>query len=239
MATGPRLGSNGNVDFSSEFYRFAAALAVGALVGFERQSRLETPPEEWQAGDEPPPSPEDSIRAAVAAGESTRWSAATLRRDADPTTTESEAPRTRQRPFVPDFEQAVGLRTFILVSLSGALAGTVSRDAPWVFVACFLVLGTLVALSYHLSAVNRGDYGLTSEVSAVAVFLLGGLCAQGQVELAGAAAIVITFTLSLKQGLHRLAQKIRKDDIQAVLKFAVLTFIVLPLLPTEPIPVVP
>ena len=35
------------VDFSTEIYRFAVALGIGALVGFERQSRLERSPSEY------------------------------------------------------------------------------------------------------------------------------------------------------------------------------------------------
>ncbi len=228
------------MDLTTELYRFGVALSIGALVGFERQSRFEQTPESYEGGreqaDAPAQPPEDRIRAAIYASESARYPVVTTPRPVetpDPVRPDSTPGRT----WVPDFQQAVGLRTFILLALSGALAARVSGDAPWIFAISLLVVGAMIGASYVGSIRTQGDIGITSEISAFSVFLLGGLCTQGSTELAGALGVLVTVTLALKQGLHLLAQKIRKEDIQAVLKFAVLTLIILPILPKDPIPV--
>jgi uncharacterized membrane protein (DUF4010 family) len=227
------------MDLTTELYRFGVALSIGALVGFERQSRFEQTPESYDGNDSGPEAvvaPEDRIRAAISASESARYPLQTPQTPV-PAVDAVRPDSTPGRNWVPDFQQAVGLRTFILLALSGALAARVSGDSPWIFGLSLLVVGAMIAASYVGSIRTQGDIGITSEISAFCVFLLGGLCTQGSTELAGALGVLITVTLALKQGLHLLAQKIRKEDIQAVLKFAVLTLIILPILPQEPIPV--
>ena len=125
-----------------------------------------------------------------------------------------------------------GVRTFALIALSGVLAGYLdkmlglSNWALLLFVAVLaLVLGMYVVTSL------RGDTGITTEVSALLAFMLGLLCAHGQMQLASWIAVVMALLLALKEWLHRLAGQINTTDVEATLKFAIITLIVLPLVP--------
>ncbi|MGE0710550.1 MAG: DUF4010 domain-containing protein [Planctomycetota bacterium] len=199
-------------ELSAVFYRYGVALAIGAMVGLERESSAQREAQRRAAA-----------RAAAGGAPGTDLSVAC---------TSAEPPVAGEDPSA---SYAVGLRTTILLGLCGALAGHAGQlGATWVLAAALGVVGALLVTAYH-DSVRRGDVGLTSEVSSVAVFLLGALCSYGRVDLAGPLGVVMTFTLALKEVLHRLARRIDAQDIQAALKFALLTVVILPLLPAEPL----
>jgi uncharacterized membrane protein (DUF4010 family) len=127
-----------------------------------------------------------------------------------------------------------GVRTFALVSLLGATTAYLDRaiGLHWVAIAGFTAVAAFVLASYVITA-QRGDPGITTEVSALLAFLLGGLCIWGSVALAGALTVASLLLLAFKNWLHRLAERIEPADIEATLKFAIITLIVLPLLPNE------
>jgi len=137
-----------------------------------------------------------------------------------------------------DDEQLLGLRTFILVAEAGAVAALLSvwMDAPSVFVGALVGMMGLVAVSYW-SMVRKYPQavGLTTEVAAVVVFLLGASVVVTDPEVPVALAIVTGLVLALKDPLHAGIARLGNEDILAALKLLSATFIVLPLLPREPI----
>jgi uncharacterized membrane protein (DUF4010 family) len=74
---------------------------------------------------------------------------------------------------------------------------------------------------------------MTTEVAAILTVLAGALCYWNQVALAVAIGVVTTVLLSLKLELHGFVARITREDMIAVLKFAIITAIVLPLLPNR------
>ncbi len=127
-----------------------------------------------------------------------------------------------------------GLRTFTLMALLGATAAMIADllDTPWVFVGIILPLGLLIAVGYFVTA-SRGDAGMTTEVAALVTVLAGALAYWEQVVLAVALAVITTALLSLKLELHGFVERLTREDIFAVLKFALITAIILPVLPNE------
>ena len=57
------------------------------------------------------------------------------------------------------------------------------------------------------------------------------MCAWNQVGVAGAVTVAAMLLLALKGWLHNLARHIEASDVEATLKFAIITLIVLPLVP--------
>jgi uncharacterized membrane protein (DUF4010 family) len=125
-----------------------------------------------------------------------------------------------------------GVRTFALIALAGAIAGHLQNDLglDWLALAIFVAVGALLVSSYVLTAL-RGDTGITTEVSALLSFLLGLLCAYGQLQMAAWVAVAMALMLALKDWLHQLARRIDASDVEATLKFAIVTLIILPLVP--------
>jgi uncharacterized membrane protein (DUF4010 family) len=131
-----------------------------------------------------------------------------------------------------------GIRTHVLLAELGAASAWLSADAaqPWIFIVTLAVTGAAVVASYVLQ--NRGAEeapGLTSELAAIVVFLLGGMVVIGDRPLAVALAVVTSALLAYKQPLHGMVGRIDKDDMFAGIKLLIASFIVLPLLPDRTI----
>ncbi|HEX6383663.1 MAG TPA: MgtC/SapB family protein [Anaerolineae bacterium] len=145
----------------------------------------------------------------------------------------------RQYAEEPDQDEipiVAGVRTFALLGLVGATAALAADllGSPWIFVGIVLALGVLIAVAYVIIS-RHGDPGMTTEVAAVLVVLAGALAYWEQVALAVALGVTTFVLLSLKFELHRFAERITREDILATLKFAVITAIVLPVLPNQPV----
>lgn len=127
-----------------------------------------------------------------------------------------------------------GVRTFALISLSGGLAAYLDAalSRPAFALALFVAIAGLVLVSAVLTG-RQGDVGITTEVSALLAFGLGFLCVQGQVVLAAGLAVASGGMLALKGWLHALARRIETADVEATLKFAIVTVIILPLVPNQ------
>lgn len=131
-----------------------------------------------------------------------------------------------------------GLRTYILFAQAGAVSAWLSihLQSPWLFVITVLVVALAVLTAYILeNRHNPTALGLTSEISAVTVCLLGGAIMFGYAELAVMLGILTSAILTFKQPLHGLVSKIDTDDLYAGLKLLIASFIILPLLPNETI----
>ena len=140
-----------------------------------------------------------------------------------------------------------GVRTFTLVGLAGAMAALLSDQMGGVapFVTGFVVVGMLL-MAMHISfAIGRkrsdtsvegapvGGDGITTSVSVVIVYLLGGVCWYGRLLESCVIMVVLLWVLSAKEQLHTFAQKLSKEDILATVKFAVISALVLPFLPNN------
>jgi uncharacterized membrane protein (DUF4010 family) len=170
------------MDTTTLFYRFGVALAIGFLVGLQR---------EYAKG---------GSGTAIFAGE----------------------------------------RTLALMGLVGCTAAMVADvlDSPWAFIGIFLAQGGLIAIAHFVDA-RRGKVGLTTEVAALMTTLAGALCYWDYLPLAVALAVTTTVLLSLKVEMDMFVQRITREDIYATLKFAVITAIVLPVLPNREIVATP
>jgi uncharacterized membrane protein (DUF4010 family) len=140
-----------------------------------------------------------------------------------------------EREFAQRGEEEVsfgGVRTFALISLSGAAAAYAAdmSGQPLLILATFAGISGLVIVSYVVSS-RQGALGMTTEVSALLSFVLGVLCLQGHVSAAAAIGVVAVLLLALKDALHNLASRMETRDVEAALRFALITAIVLPLLP--------
>lgn len=126
-----------------------------------------------------------------------------------------------------------GIRTFPLIGLFGFTSALISSITEnWVYAIFFLGFAGLSIAAYYSSA-KDGKVGGTSEVSAFIVFILGSLVYWGYILLPVVIAIIITMFLSLKIQLHTFVGKISAADIYATLKLAIITLIVLPILPDK------
>jgi uncharacterized membrane protein (DUF4010 family) len=126
-----------------------------------------------------------------------------------------------------------GIRTFPLISMMGFLSAMISTfTSPLVFVVSTLAFVLLVIAAYIMFALE-GRRGVTTDMAGILVFLLGALVYWHFIVFSVAVAVVITALLSLQPQLNQITKKIVEEDIYAILKFATITIIILPILPDK------
>ncbi len=124
-----------------------------------------------------------------------------------------------------------GVRTLPLIAILGFLAAFLSETYTiWIFVTAFIALVTLVGISYFILA-RDGSLGGTTEITVLVTFLVGALVFREEISLAVEVAIAITLLLTLKLQFKTVLGKINQEDIFALLKFLIMTAIILPILP--------
>jgi uncharacterized membrane protein (DUF4010 family) len=136
----------------------------------------------------------------------------------------------RERSRGADEPLFAGIRTFPLFSAAGYLGALASLSgAPLVLPALVVAVGGMAVAAYLREPAERA--GVTTEMAAVLCTLLGALVAFGHAGVAVGMAIVTALLLTLKAPLHRIAGAVSEEEILAILKFAVVALIVVPLLP--------
>jgi len=91
-----------------------------------------------------------------------------------------------------------------------------------------------VGMSYLVTTRKNGDVGITTEVAAFLTFALGLLCFTDEGMLvAPIFAMIITTLLAVKPHLHQFAHRISEKELINTLKFLIIAFVILPLLPDQ------
>ena len=126
-----------------------------------------------------------------------------------------------------------GIRTFPLIALTGAIPMLLfDSTGPALLVACFLAVTAVTVISYVRTSAG-GDVGATTEISAFATFLLGVLAGAGYLQVAGAAGVGVAILLVAKPRMEAFSRALTAEELAATLELAVISVIVLPLLPNQ------
>lgn len=127
-----------------------------------------------------------------------------------------------------------GVRTFILIALLGTISAYLSQFFAFFWFFAFAGLVVLVGLSYLVTTRKNGDVGITTEIAAFLTFGLGVLCFTDEgLQVAPILAIIITTLLAIKPQIHKFAHRISEKELINTLKFLIIAFVILPLLPNE------
>ena len=131
-------------------------------------------------------------------------------------------------------KRAAGVRTYGLVSLFGGLCVLLGEAVgEWVTAAGFLALAGLAWLSYSEKLKEHVDISATSGVALLTAYGLGALAGAGELEAAGAAAVVVTILLGSKPEMHGLLERADRAEVAAVLKLLLISVVLLPILPDQ------
>jgi uncharacterized membrane protein (DUF4010 family) len=125
-----------------------------------------------------------------------------------------------------------GVRTFPLIGLGGFLLVEAFPDSAVPFALGLIVLGGLVALS-HWAAVQQGEPGITTEMAALLTFSLGAGAARELYWLSIAAGVVAMILLQEKRRLEGLAAQVPRHELRTLVRFLLLTGVILPALPNQ------
>ena len=130
-----------------------------------------------------------------------------------------------------------GVRTFTLIAMLGVLSGMLSRvyDSPLIMPAFGLVLGGLLITA---NVIKNGrsdtpDIGQTTEVAALLMFAIGAYLVMGERMIAVVTGGALAILLYLKDKLHDFIEDLQEKDLAAIMTFAGISLVILPLLPNE------
>jgi uncharacterized membrane protein (DUF4010 family) len=133
-------------------------------------------------------------------------------------------------------DPVAGARTFALYGLWGAATALFAdRYGGAAFAVGAAAFAGLILVAYVLETRRREDYGTTTEAAALATFAVGVLAWNELYVPAVAITVGLAALLRAKEWFHRLSDRYSDDDVRAVLQFAVITAVVLPLVPDEDI----
>src|SRR5690606_13712682 len=128
--------------------------------------------------------------------------------------------------------RVAGIRTFALLGLAGGIVGALSDELDGPFAALAFVAVTALVIVAHLGRLRMGtDYGMTTQIAAVATFALGLLAVLGDVAIAAAAGVVMTALLASKTLLHRWIARINRLELSAAIQLLIISVVLLPVLP--------
>ncbi|MGB1562769.1 MAG: MgtC/SapB family protein [Sinimarinibacterium flocculans] len=126
-----------------------------------------------------------------------------------------------------------GLRSFALVALAGATAAIVAQagQSAWVLGTTLIAIAGL-AVADTLRGPRNGDGpGATTNAALLLCFLLAALCAYDEREIAVAAGVAATALLYFRPELHGFSERLSTLEMRAIVQFAAVAFVLLPLLP--------
>ncbi len=126
-----------------------------------------------------------------------------------------------------------GVRTYSLIGVLGFGCAWMSQvDVPWMLPIGLLCI-TALAINGYAAKMKAGYVGWTSEVAMLNTFIVGGLCLIAEIWVPLALGIVGTFLLSEKSYLEKYVERLDKTEFLAVIKFLIVSIIILPILPNE------
>jgi uncharacterized membrane protein (DUF4010 family) len=141
-----------------------------------------------------------------------------------------------------DGARTAGIRTYTLIGMLGGTAGMIeqrlaqSGAMPGLVIVGFLVtLTAAFALFQFREEVAEKTYSATSVVVAMLTFALGAVAVLGDLTVASAGGVVLVAILASREFLHEAVRKLQWAELRSAVILLALTFVVLPIVPSEPI----
>ncbi len=125
-----------------------------------------------------------------------------------------------------------GIRTFPLSSIIGYVVGSISRNDGGIIAAAGIIGIAGIAVAAGIRGQARG---ITTELALLLTCVVGVALGSGYTVPALLAAVIGTVLLSRKTQLHEWVKTLTPDDIRAIVTFAIVAAVVLPLLPDVPL----
>lgn len=133
-------------------------------------------------------------------------------------------------------DRPAGIRTFTLITLLGSLcAFAAPRYGQWLPAAGLLAVAAVLWLGNWLrrSDAEAKEHGVTTEVAALIMFLVGVILVDGHTEVAIVITGVTAALLHWKDPLHAFTRRIGAEEFRAIIQFVLIALVLLPILPNQ------
>jgi uncharacterized membrane protein (DUF4010 family) len=138
--------------------------------------------------------------------------------------------------------RTAGIRTFAITGLLGGVLGALAQALGSASGAGGLLLGFgfaayAAAMTVFCRDENRqtGSFSATTAVASMVTFALGSYALVGDLRIAAAAGVATAGLLAMREDLHGWVAGITWPELRSVLVLLAMTFIVLPIVPDDPV----
>lgn len=131
-----------------------------------------------------------------------------------------------------------GIRTFMLVSLFGYLTAFLAQNFGKIVMHIGLAGILSISILNHLLTYKKVKrVGVTTEIAFIITYLIGILIFFDSFPylLPVSLSILITLILFSREAAHRFAKHLKREELRDGLTFAILAFVILPILPNKTI----
>jgi uncharacterized membrane protein (DUF4010 family) len=135
-------------------------------------------------------------------------------------------------------QKSAGIRTFSLISLLAAVFTILVLETD--VGESLLILGGLLVIVQGILLATQGlmsdeetGLSLTTSVSMLVAYGVGALVAAGFIIEGVTVAVLSSLLLVLKRELHEFAWGLSREEMRSTVEFAILAFVIYPLLPAE------
>jgi len=129
-------------------------------------------------------------------------------------------------------------RTFMLIAILGFILYVVYPSPPVLFGIGFLALSIIWSIFFWFKATRSEDYGITSIVLGMIVYSLGPLSIAYPIWITVAVAVLALLIAQSKPWFRQVASRLSHRDFVNLAVFLIIAFLVLPLLPKEPVNII-
>jgi uncharacterized membrane protein (DUF4010 family) len=131
-------------------------------------------------------------------------------------------------------QRIAGVRTYGLIGLLGGGFGLLAEQfGALVLGLGFTALTVVVGMIFLAKQQQEGEWGITSLMAALLVFVLAALATTGAVLVAASSAVVAVLLLSYKPQLHGLVSRLQAEELRAGIKLLLISVVMLPVLPDQ------
>ena len=139
--------------------------------------------------------------------------------------------------------RTAGIRTFAISGLLGGIVGALAlafggaTHPSGGLVLGFGLAGYSVVFAMFCREENRADkiFSATTAIAGIVTFSLGAYALIGDVHAAAALAVATAVILALRERIHGFVANLTWPELRSGLVLLAMTFVALPLLPTEPV----
>lgn len=137
----------------------------------------------------------------------------------------------------PDRSRTAGFRTYGISGLLGGIFAALDAalDSVAILAVGFVAFTAVFAWFKQREAMRDADFSVTGLIAGMAVFALGALAVAGDTLAAAAGGTALTAVLASREVLHGLLRRLTWAELRSALVLAVMTVIVLPVLPDRAI----
>ncbi len=133
--------------------------------------------------------------------------------------------------------RTAGIRTYGISGLLGGVTAAlaITLESPAVLIAGLLAFTAVFAWYKTREALRDETFSVTGIIAGLGVFMLGALAVAGDQRAAAAGGAALAAILASRDALHGLLRKLSWVELRSAMVLAVMTAIILPMLPARAI----